>query len=127
MRRSPHRLAAPLIALSFVLGAGCSSSSEQAQPLPGDTVSPDLSVVATEMAYDPSSVAVAAGSVPVILDNAGTVVHDLRIEEVPSFLVEAQPGETQSATVTLEPGTYTFFCSIPGHRQAGMEGTLVVR
>ena len=36
-------------------------------------------------------------------------------------------GGTSTVTTTLKPGTYTFYCSVDGHRQAGMEGTLAVR
>jgi uncharacterized cupredoxin-like copper-binding protein len=36
-------------------------------------------------------------------------------------------GGSKTLTVSLKPGTYKFFCSVPGHRQAGMEGTLTVQ
>jgi uncharacterized cupredoxin-like copper-binding protein len=36
-------------------------------------------------------------------------------------------GGSKSLTLNLEPGTYKFYCTVPGHRQAGMEGTLTVR
>jgi uncharacterized cupredoxin-like copper-binding protein len=36
-------------------------------------------------------------------------------------------GGSKTLTVSLTPGTYKFYCSVPGHRQAGMEGTLVVK
>ena len=78
------------------------------------------------MAFDPDRIAVEAGQIPVTLRNEGTVVHDFRVEQQP-FLVEAQPGETATGTITLEPGTYEFYCSLPGHREAGMEGVLEVR
>ena len=38
----------------------------------------------------------------------------------------AQPGGSSKVTVTLKPGTYEFYCPIPGHKAAGMEGTLTV-
>jgi uncharacterized cupredoxin-like copper-binding protein len=41
--------------------------------------------------------------------------------------VEPFSGGTKNVTLNLKPGTYKFFCSVPGHRQAGMEGTLTVQ
>jgi uncharacterized cupredoxin-like copper-binding protein len=38
-----------------------------------------------------------------------------------------QPGGTSTVTVALKPGTYTYYCPVPGHRKAGMEGTLTVQ
>ncbi len=60
--------------------------------------------------------------------NMSPVEHNVTIAEgskvlgsTPTFV-----GGTKTVTVTLKPGTYTFYCSVPGHRQAGMEGTLKV-
>ncbi len=43
-----------------------------------------------------------------------------------AFKLEANPGAPDSGTIVLPPGTYTYYCDIPGHRQAGMQGTLTV-
>ena len=37
------------------------------------------------------------------------------------------PGKTSSVTVSLKKGTYTYYCPVPGHKQAGMKGTLTVQ
>jgi uncharacterized cupredoxin-like copper-binding protein len=64
--------------------------------------------------------------VEVVLHNDGTVLHDLRIEDQP-FILEAPAGQTATSQITLEAGRYQIFCSIPGHREAGMTGVLEVR
>ena len=74
-----------------------------------------------------ATIAVTAGEVPVVLHNIGIVVHDLRIDGLPKLGVEALPGQTATATWQLATGRYRCYCSIPGHRAAGMEGTLEVR
>jgi len=46
--------------------------------------------------------------------------------KVPGFKLEASSGNSAQLKVNLKPGKYTFYCDIPGHRAAGMEGTLTV-
>ncbi len=86
-----------------------------------------LELSATEMRYMPSKIAVVAGDVPVALHNVGTVIHDLRVEKKPQLIVEALAGKTSTATWRLDKGRYRIYCSLPGHRAAGMEGVLEVR
>lgn len=86
-----------------------------------------LELDASEFRYDPENIAVEAGRVPVVLRNVGLVIHDLRIEGKPTFLVEAKAGETATATWDLPEGRFEIYCSIEGHRAAGMEGILEVR
>ena len=86
----------------------------------------------TEMAFDPATITVPAGQeVTIEAENVGTVVHDFVIDDVngQQFKLEAQPGETAEGSFTApsSPTTLTFYCSQPGHRQAGMEGTLTVQ
>lgn len=116
----------PLAALPcLTLLLGCSPGTAR-PPVSGPTA-PKLEAAATEMRFTPSRIAVRAGEVPVLLRNDGVVIHDLRIEEKPSLLIEAAPGETSTATWPLGKGRYQFYCSVPGHRSAGMEGLLEVR
>lgn len=124
LRKLSGLSAVALVAGSLALAA-CGGGAGGEDLADVDTT-PDFSVVATEMSFTPSRVAVEAGNVSVILHNEGTVLHDLHIEDQP-FLVEAGAGETGEGTVTLEPGQYAFWCALPGHRAAGMEGVLEVR
>lgn len=73
-----------------------------------------------------AEIAVAAGDVDVVLHNDGTMLHDLRIDGR-SFIVEAAGGETATGHLVLDEGRCLIFCSLPGHRDAGMEGLLEVR
>jgi uncharacterized cupredoxin-like copper-binding protein len=117
-----------LVTAAALVASGCGGDDDGGAALPpvdGPT-SPGLEVVATEMAFTPDAVAVEAGDVGVVLTNDGSILHDLRIEDQP-FILEAVPDETVSGEVALESGSYAFFCSIPGHREAGMEGVLEVR
>jgi uncharacterized cupredoxin-like copper-binding protein len=124
----PRPSVVPVLVATAVLSvAGCGDGDDgEALSSVGGPTSPGLEVVATEMAYDPDAVAVEAGQVPVTLQNGGTILHDLRVEDQP-FILEAVAGETVTGQLELEAGSYAFFCSLPGHREAGMEGVLEVR
>lgn len=89
--------------------------------------SPKLELDGGEFYFEPESIAVAEGSVDVVLHNIGKVVHDIRVDGIPELIVEARPGLTGTATWRLDAGRYALYCSIPGHRQAGMVGVLEVR
>ena len=90
----------------------------------GDAVA-ELTLIGTEFAYDPMTSSIVAGGT-LTLDNTGSVIHNIEIEGVAGFLIEADAGAEDSAVVDVDPGSYVIFCSIAGHREAGMEGTLNV-
>ena len=80
------------------------------------------------LAYNTKQLSAKAGTVTITMANASPVEHDVAIAEgtkvvgsIPGFI-----GGSKKLTVTLKPGKYTFYCTIPGHRAAGMEGTLTV-
>lgn len=64
------------------------------------------------------------GELEIVMPNESQVPHDLVIDDKGKTPVVV--GETGSFTATFEPGEYTYYCSVPGHRQAGMEGVLTV-
>jgi plastocyanin len=84
-----------------------------------------------QLAYVTSKASATAGPVSVEMPNSSGVTHNVAIQQGTSGPVLGASGftakGTASVTVTLKPGTYTFFCQVPGHRQAGMEGTLTVK
>jgi plastocyanin len=81
-----------------------------------------------ELSYNTKTLSAKAGSVTIALTNASPVEHNVTIAQGSKVLVATPTftGGSRSVTAKLPPGTYTFYCSVPGHRQAGMEGTLTV-
>jgi uncharacterized cupredoxin-like copper-binding protein len=80
------------------------------------------------LSYDAKQLSAKAGSVAITLTNAAPLEHNVTVAQGTTVL-GATPtfaGGHRTLTLKLKPGTYTFYCSVPGHRQAGMEGTLSV-
>jgi plastocyanin len=86
---------------------------------------------AGQLAYTTNKAVASAGPVTISMKNMSGVTHNLALQTGTSGPVlgatPLEPKGTASFTVDLKPGTYTFFCQAPGHRAAGMYGTLTVK
>ena len=81
------------------------------------------------LAYTTTEASAKAGEVEIDFNNPQALQHDVAIENSKGEVVgqtELIDSGSDSTTAKLKPGTYTFFCTVPGHREAGMEGTLTV-
>lgn len=82
------------------------------------------------LAYTTDKATAKAGKVTVNFTNSSPVPHDVALEDEAGETIaetEVLAEGSDSATAELEPGEYKFFCTVPGHRQGGMEGTLTVK
>ncbi|HEX3043023.1 MAG TPA: plastocyanin/azurin family copper-binding protein [Solirubrobacterales bacterium] len=137
-----------LAALALVAcGGGSDTTSEESAPAPETTKEAEgekeaeggTAGAATadfeadpsgNLAYTADEATSKAGKVTVNFTNQSAVPHDVAIEDEAGETVaqtEVLAEGSDSATANLEPGTYKYFCTVPGHRQAGMEGTLTVK
>ncbi len=84
-----------------------------------------------ELKYSTTSLtAEKAGHVSIAFTNMSPLGHNVTVATTSGTVVGATPtfqGGTQTLSLNLKPGTYKFYCSVPGHRMAGMEGTLTVK
>ena len=84
-----------------------------------------------KLAFTKKTLTAKAGTVTIDFTNKAPLSHNLTLQKGTSgAVVGATPtfdGATKTLSVKLTPGTYTFFCSVPGHRMAGMVGTLTVQ
>jgi uncharacterized cupredoxin-like copper-binding protein len=79
--------------------------------------------------FNTTKLSAKAGKVTLTLDNPAPVPHAIAVEGngVDMDGKTVTKGSTSTVTADLKPGTYTFYCPVPGHRQAGMQGTLTVK
>jgi plastocyanin len=94
---------------------------------PGGTLK--LAADPTQIAFDTTTLTSKPGRVTIDFTNPATLEHDVAIEQDGEQIAASETigkGKT-SVTAALAPGTYTFLCTVPGHAEAGMEGTLTVK
>lgn len=148
MKKFAALFALLLAALALVAcGGGSDTTSEESAPAPETTkeaegekeaeggtagaASVDFeSDPSGNLAYTTSEATSKAGKVTVNFTNQSAVPHDVALEDEAGEQIaatETVAEGTDSTTAELKPGEYTFYCTVPGHRQAGMEGTLTVK
>jgi plastocyanin len=138
-----------LILAAFALAA-CGSSSDDSSSTSAETTTTEtseakgneaeggsagsaatLDIEAGEaLDYTSKTATAKAGKVTVNFTNPQALTHDVAIEDSSGKTIgktELIAEGSDSTVVDLKPGEYTFYCTVPGHREAGMEGTLTVK
>jgi outer membrane protein assembly factor BamB/plastocyanin len=83
-----------------------------------------ITVNAFDLGYDLTNVVVPADTdITVTMNNTGGAVHNMQFDDLGIFSGDASGGQAVTFTFTAPAGVYTFYCTIPGHRAAGMVGT----
>lgn len=152
LRARPNRRTAPMfLPLLLVAVAGCGSDSSQSTSTstpPATTAStssssaaPSASAASSDvklkadpsgaLSFDKKSVTAKAGKVTVTMVNpkSAGLPHGIAVEGngVDKDGKTVQAGGMSTVTLTLKPGTYSYYCPVPGHEKAGMKGTLIVQ
>jgi plastocyanin len=99
-------------------------ASPMASPAAGGS---EFNIVAEDIKFDVTEIRIPADTdVTVSLTNDGMLEHDWVVDGLDEVMIDIlQSGETGSVTFSAEAGEYEFYCSVPGHREAGMVGTLI--
>jgi plastocyanin len=148
---SAPRLSVLVLVLGLTALAGCGGSSNGSSSSASTPASPatqsssaatsstptgasqTLSLAANtegQLKYDKSSLSAQAGKVSIAFTNTASLPHNVTVASSSGAVVGATPtfqGGSKTVTLNLKPGAYKFYCSVPGHRAGGMEGTLTVQ
>lgn len=113
-------------ALVAACGGGGGGSSSYKQPK--GSAQKTLDIKGGNFFFDPKNPEAPAGVDAIKLTSEGGL-HTLVFAggKVPHFKLQASSGKSDELKVDLKPGKYEFYCDIPGHREAGMDGTLTVQ
>lgn len=126
-RRSAPVVVALLLAFVVVACGGGDDPVTGAEEADGASGDPGTVAVVgrDDLTWDTETLAASSGTITVELTCEAAVNHNLVIEETDEVVAECAPGETVTGTVDLDPGTYTYVCTVPGHERT-MRGTLTV-
>lgn len=113
-----------LFAVGLSVRAVQRADSIENPPAASGGVASDITLTLTEFKITPDTIEVPAGSVITVV-NDGTTAHDVQVEGITSDTVDA--GKTTTLDLAgLEPGTYDMICTVTGHKDSGMTGTITI-
>ena len=118
-------------ASSSAPAASAAASSDSASTAPASSASAEgTAVTVKDFKIDPVDIKASAGTVTLAVSNAGPTVHNVAIRDASGKVLattkDLKAGESATITAELAAGSYTTFCSLPGHESLGTKGTLVV-
>jgi uncharacterized cupredoxin-like copper-binding protein/mono/diheme cytochrome c family protein len=83
-------------------------------------------VTSFDIYFEPKEITIPANTdVPFTLPNDGAAAHNFSVDEL-GISIDLAPGSTEETVINAPPGTYEYYCNVPGHKEAGMVGTLIV-
>lgn len=104
----------------------CSSGTTNDTQTPVADAARSVDISAGSLTFEPDTLEISAGEDIAVTLRSTDIEHNLVIDEA-GFRIAAEPDEPRDSGLRIDtPGTYTAYCSIPGHRAAGMELTLTV-
>ncbi len=124
-----------LFMLAFVFGTSCQSYAPKPSPQPAPAPAPapapvpapeatEIEVSAKYAVFSPSTITVAKGQTVKVTVTSTGGSHTFTIDEL-GINIAVGSGQTTTEEFTVEKaGTFSFYCAVPGHRDAGMVGTL---
>lgn len=112
----------------FILAVAACNGDDDADDADVGNGNGSVTVETPDMSFDPDEITASAGEdLEITLDNTDGQIHNFTLDEA-DFELEAAGGETATGTLSVpdEAGEYEFYCSVPGHRESGQVGTLIV-
>jgi uncharacterized cupredoxin-like copper-binding protein/mono/diheme cytochrome c family protein len=103
-------------------------ADQAAQEAAGEAPAPATAqnVTSFDIYFEPTEITIPANTdVPFTLPNDGAAPHNFSIDEL-DISVDIAPGSTEETVINAPPGTYEYYCNVPGHKEAGMVGSLIV-
>lgn len=120
-KKRPVRLILLAMIAALLSLTGCFSTQEI-----GNERNQPIQLIAEQLSYQQPQLQAATGIVNIDFSNPTFLPHTFTIDEL-HVDIELNPNSSQRLSFRAPPGEYSFYCSIPGHTEAGMVGTLTVK